>query len=457
MEATAQDSSLFLSSVQETGRELRRSAYGIDYAVLWHGTTCSAKKLNPLLFEAAPDMRRKVCGGLVNECRTWSQLRHPRVVQFLGLWRSVASPVPLIVTENMDTTVSLLLGAKTREQFPLEEKVSILQQVASGLAYLHSHSPPIIHGDLTSGSVMVSVSSMQAKITNFGIAAAVQPALSNSHMLTPNRVYLPLDVLESKRPTPITTEMDTFAYGVLVIHTITHTLPIPSSRDTRERSGPLSKVCELKCRQQFIDLFSEEESRLLLATVSLCLDFQPDRHLDASYLERQMREVVEECCQAQTGVSAAIEQGCPFPVEDTQSERFHMRLSAVDYDVKSKELQINTLLRRVERLEETVCSCNPNKGPALGTASITNRKTEDTACINETLGNTARFERHELLHRIWEIETMSFSETSLKGLQEAERELDSACDFIEPKVSVNLAPTASRGSRNSRPRMCSLQ
>ena len=447
MAVTSQDASLFLSCVQETGRELRRSAYGIDYAVLWHGATCSAKKVNPSLLET-PHLKRTVHDGLVKECRTWSRLRHPHVVQFLGLWRSVASPVPLLVTENMDTTLSLLLGAKSREQFPLVEKVSVLQQVASGLAYLHSHSPPIIHGDLSSASVMVDVSSMQAKITNLGIASAVQPALSGSQTLTPNhRVYLPLEVLESKRPTPITTEMDTFAYGVLVIHTLTQTLPIPSSQGTKEKSGPLTKVCELKRRQHFLDLFSEKENRLLLATVTLCLDFQPDRHLNASFLERQMREVLEDCRQAQESASAAKEQGCSLQVEGTQYEHLHTRLSAVDYDIKSKELQIDALLRRVERLEETLCHRTPIKGPVVGTASAVSRRTEDTVCVS-SLGNTARFDRNELVHRIWEIEAMSSGETSQKGLEKTEKEIDSACDFVEPKDSINLTPADSENTRH---------
>lgn len=451
MAGMSQDSSLFLSCVQETGRELRRSVYGIDYAVLWHGTMCSAKKVNPLLLEVSPDLQKKVHDGLANECRRWSQLRHPRLLQFLGLWRSIASPVPLLVTENMDTTVSLLLGEKSREQFPLSEKVSILQQVASGLAYLHSQSPPIIHGDVSPGSVMVNVSTMQVKITNLGVVAVLQSALGSSQMLSPNnRVYLPLEVQESKRPAPITTEMDTFAYGVLVIHTITHTLPIPSSRGTMERSGPLSKVCELKRRQQFIDLFSEEESTLLLATVSLCLDFQPDRHLHASYLERQMREVLEDCLQAQESVSAEMKQRCSLPVEGTQYEHLDMRLSAVDFDVKSKDLQIEALLRRVECLEEVVCSCSPNKKPVLGTA--VSEKSEDTNCVN----STARFERNELLQRIWEIEAMSSGETSRKDLRETERELDFACNFIGPKESINLAPRANQHSKSSA-WVCTLQ
>ena len=455
MGGSRQDASLFLSScVQETGRELRRSVYGIDYAVLWHGTTCSAKKASSKLLEVRPEVQRKVSDGLVDGCRTWSQLRHPCVVQFLGLWRSATSPVPFIVTENMDTTVSLLLGAKTREQFPLKEKVSILQQVASGLAYLHGQNPPIIHGDLTTASVMVCVSSMQAKITNFGIAAAMKPVLGSSNMLMPNsRVYLPLEVLESKRPPPVTTEMDTFAYGVLVIHTVTHTLPIPSSRDTRGKVSPLSKVCELKCRQQYLDLFGEEESKLLHATVSLCLDFQPDRHLDAGYIERQMREALGECQQSQ---GEPADHGDPSLVEDMGSHHLHARLCAVDYDVKSKEVQISTLLSRVERLEETVCNQKPKKGPAQESVAVVNRKTEVTASMSDSLTNTTGFERNELIRRICEIEEMPADGVPLKGHQQTERELDSACDFVEPMGSTNQKPREVQGM-NSRHWVCNLQ
>jgi len=145
-----------------------------------------------------------------------------------------------------------------------------------------------------------------------------------------------------------------------------------------------------------------------------------------------------------------MEQGCSLPVEGTQYEHLHMRLSAVDFDVKSKDLQIEALMRRVECLEEVVCSCSANKRPVLGTA--VSEKIEGTDCVN----STARFDRNELIQRIWEIEAMSSGETSRKDLRETERELDLACNFIGPKDSINLARRTNRHSKNSA-WVCTLQ
>ena len=91
----------------------------------------------------------------------------------------------------------------------------------------------------------------------------------------------------------------------------------------------------------------------------------------------------------------------------------------------------------------------------MGSTSAVSRRTEDTGCVS-SLGNTARFDRNELVHRIWEIEAMSSGETSQKSLEKAEREMDFACDFVEPKDSINLAPTAIQDSKNTGHWVCSL-
>ena len=51
---------------------------------------------------------------------------------------------------------------------------------------------------------------------------------------------------------------------------------------------------------------------------------------------------------------------------------------------------------------------------------------------------------------------MSSGETSQKSLEKAEREMDFACDFVEPKDSINLAPTAIQDSKNTGHWVCSL-
>ena len=88
------------------------------------------------------------------ECRLLSSLNHPNSVKFLGIkiyflkaQSDYAPSLPVLVMERLDRSFDDLL--ENTPNIPLAQKCSILQDVARGLDYLHSHSPVIIHRDLT--------------------------------------------------------------------------------------------------------------------------------------------------------------------------------------------------------------------------------------------------------------------------------------------------------------------
>ena len=78
--------SLILHRVNPTGKEIGRGAYRRVCEVEYEGTFCAAKELHALLLKYAHgDKLRKIIDDFpLNECKIWSTLRHPCVVQFLG-------------------------------------------------------------------------------------------------------------------------------------------------------------------------------------------------------------------------------------------------------------------------------------------------------------------------------------------------------------------------------------
>jgi len=78
--------SLILHGVNPTGNEIGRGAYGRVFEVNYEGTLCAAKELHALLLQYAQgDNLQKIKDDFLSECQIWSTLRHPCVVQFLGL------------------------------------------------------------------------------------------------------------------------------------------------------------------------------------------------------------------------------------------------------------------------------------------------------------------------------------------------------------------------------------
>ena len=99
------------------------------------------------------------------ECQLMSSLRHPNITQFLGICFLPGTQLPLLVMELLETSLDDLL--EHMPNLPLSLKRSVLENVASGLLYLHNRNPPVIHRDLTSNNVLLT-SSLVAKITDMG-------------------------------------------------------------------------------------------------------------------------------------------------------------------------------------------------------------------------------------------------------------------------------------------------
>ena len=77
---------LILHGVDPTGKEIGRGAYGRVFEVDYQGTLCAAKEVHALLLEYAQgDDLQKIKDDFLNECQIWNKLRHPCVVQFLGI------------------------------------------------------------------------------------------------------------------------------------------------------------------------------------------------------------------------------------------------------------------------------------------------------------------------------------------------------------------------------------
>ena len=133
----------------------------------------------------------------------------------------------------------------------LPEAISygILHDVALGLRYLHEHSPPIIHRDLSANNVLLT-SSMSAKISDLGVAKIlnITPAQMTQRMSTQapgTPCYMPPEALMA-RPA-YTSKIDSYSYGVMIIHVLCGRWPFPADAFRPDPQNPdgLVPVSEL--------------------------------------------------------------------------------------------------------------------------------------------------------------------------------------------------------------------
>ena len=236
---------------QETGRELGRGSYATVVELTHKGLRCAGKKIYRVLF-SQNNLEGHV-ERFTHECRLISELRHPNIVQFLGVYFEPQQEVPVLVLEYLPLTLAQCLDQYGTP--PPEIGYLVLSDVALGLRFLHERSPPIIHRDLSANNVLLA-EDFSAKISDLGVAKMVNiPAACVSTMTrvpgTP--CYMPPEALV---PDPkYDSTIDVFSYGILILHTFSGKWPIPSEPSRVDPAHPhqLVAVSEADRRLAYIE------------------------------------------------------------------------------------------------------------------------------------------------------------------------------------------------------------
>ncbi|KAF2315316.1 hypothetical protein GH714_038812 [Hevea brasiliensis] len=141
-------------------------AYGEVYLVKWRGTEVAAKTIRSSIAS-----NQKVKHTFLKELGLWQKLRHPNIVQFLGVLKH--SDRLIFLTEYLRNG-SLYDILKKKGRLDSQTAVSYALDIARGMNYLHQHKPhAIIHRDLTPRNVLQDESG-HLKVTDFGLSKIAQ-------------------------------------------------------------------------------------------------------------------------------------------------------------------------------------------------------------------------------------------------------------------------------------------
>ena len=256
-----------------TGVVLGSGTYGSVIELTSAGETVAGKVFRMSSTVRLQAIANRVCGELI----MMTQLHHPNIVQCKGVSLLVDQPLPVLLMEQLMSSLHAYLLHPDNSNLPVERK--ILQDTASGLDYLHSHTPAIIHRDLTAKNVLLD-SELRAKIADFGNSRIMDlDPNSSPETLTslPGTLeYMPPEA-QGGRVT-YDPSLDVFSFGHLSLFTITQTPVRPLLPHTYpDSSGKLLGRSEVKRRVQFVEaaeqLLSENQS--LVALIKQCLHNNP--------------------------------------------------------------------------------------------------------------------------------------------------------------------------------------
>ena len=192
-------SDLVISDLVITNTTLGRGADASVHQAEWNGTVCAAKRLHEILLEDnSPGGTDRLVRNFQTECVTWSKLRHPNIVQFLGVYQEPGSLLPVLVLEKVDTSLRRYLEGHRKEEFPLGMKAFVLHQITQALAYLHNQKWPLVHRDLSTNNVLLNVDTFVTKITDFGMSRAISPsAINRKSSIKGTPAFMPPEALQT--------------------------------------------------------------------------------------------------------------------------------------------------------------------------------------------------------------------------------------------------------------------
>lgn len=277
--------------VEETDEEIGRGQYSSVRIVKVNGLLCASKKLHKS-YTDGKQQNDPMVQRFVEECMRMSKLRHPNIVQFMGVHFG-KSPIPSLVMELMPTNLGSFLD--DYRNVPNFVKNSILFDVSLGLLYMHKQNPPIIHRNLTVNSVLIS-NALHAKITDLGVAKV----LDIKHSSHPPRmsispgssICMPPEACVEK-PT-YDSKLDIFSFGHMIVHVVIQRWPTPLPKLCCTELAEMKSVqrTEIQRRENYIADMGSGNPLQKLAV--LCLQDKPNLRPTTAAVAQEMQHLFLE-------------------------------------------------------------------------------------------------------------------------------------------------------------------
>ena len=199
---------------------------------------CAAKLIHETLFDPtaqqliAPQREHRLpMKRFEQECEFLSTIRHPNIVQYLGICRDPDTGLPALLMELMDDSLTHFLESSP-QPIPYHIQVNLCHDITLALSFLHSNG--IIHRDLSSNNVLLR-GNVIAKVTDFGMARLGDQnprATRLTFTMCPGTdVYMPPEAIQEE---PVYTEkIDCFSFGVITLQILSRQFPKPGNRKKR--------------------------------------------------------------------------------------------------------------------------------------------------------------------------------------------------------------------------------
>ena len=319
-------------------------SYGAVYKAKCDQLPCAAKVLHPTILDPRDPGSRKIIERFSQECAFLESIRHPNIVQYLGMTMDPESRLPVLLMELLDESLTKMLECPQRS-LSYCTQVDICHDIALAVAYLHSND--IIHRDLSSNNVLV-IAGRRAKVTDFGMSrlAGASPSLTPLTMCPGTLAYMPPEAL--REPPRYTKKLDCFSEGVIMIQVCTRIWPEPGSRsqlvpDPRSPTGSTEMpVLEAERRKNHIDMI--DPTHALLPIAMDCLKYQEDDRPSSEELCQRL-----DCVKKSSCYTDDLKQSDDANDVTSQAEQLLVRNQELQGELLHKDRELEEKVRQLQQ------------------------------------------------------------------------------------------------------------
>ena len=354
---------LVLPNARITGRRIGVASHGRMEEVEIPGATCAARK-TPNIFQDRPETPEveisRAMRQFVEECQLMGSLRHPHILQFLGVCFMPGLRFPAMVAERLMISLHELLDPEMvtksapRLYIPLALKRSMLHDMARGVAFLHSHAPPIIHRDLSARNVLLD-SAMVAKIADLGMARFspnLRPAMRRNRA-SEAPVYMPPEALVDELRNDKT--IDIFSFGILTIFVLSQTFPRPLSATYMDAKKMIVSRTELERRANYMQQIHSliHRGHTLITMIELCLDDSSDKRPTIGHILQRLEGAKAEVQDNESDLNKLLlVQNLRQKTQQIRSNED--RIQSLQSSLEAKDKELNTRMEMITSLRSKI-------------------------------------------------------------------------------------------------------
>ena len=281
----------YTRDAKPTGKVLGSGTYGKVIELISDGNILAGKIFRMSATENTDEMAAK----MQEEIITMLQLKHPNTVNCKGVCYLPNHPLPVLLMERLMTSLHAYLLDPKNSSLPVNRKLSFLLDTARGLDYLHSHSPAIIHRDLTAKNVLLD-SQLRVKISDFGNSRIMDldpNATPGTMTSVPGTLdYMPPEAMGGG--VTYDPSLDVFSFGHLALFTLiqTHVRPLLPPTYTNSAKKLVARS-EVERRIVFMEKAEKiPGSHSLQPIIQRCLENEPSERPATGELVERLQEIV---------------------------------------------------------------------------------------------------------------------------------------------------------------------